>query len=299
MHAFNRSFSSRTLVAVAAVWIGLAVILLNTSRSIDPCVDGVGPRCTGAGSPTAAPPASGTAPTLAPTTVVTTVPSSGPTPVVYTFRDEFKRPGLKPEWGRHWPGFGATDWSSEQISIGGDVLTFTARREGIRFVSGLIDTVGTFEQRYGTFSARIRFTEGGGLWPAFWLAQPQNAAREMAEIDVMEICANPIGANGGNDVTLLHSYIHREDGSVAFAFRLRTATLAGDWHEYSTDWRPDHVSFAIDGVEFARFTDATEVPDMRMAIVLDLAGGGRFCGRADETTPDTATMEVDWVRVTE
>ena len=69
------------------------------------------------------------------------------------------------------------------------------------------------------FSARVKIVEGNGLWPAFWLAQPQNKAREIAEIDVMEICANNVGVHNGNDITLLHHYVHKIDGSHAFALR--------------------------------------------------------------------------------
>lgn len=227
-------------------------------------------------------------------------PTPIPTPPVYTFRDEFNGKTLGAIWGRHWDGFGSTTFSRSQVSVGNGVLTIKARRSGSKYVGGLIDTVGTFTQRYGVFSARMKIVEGNGLWPAFWLAQPQNAQHQQAEIDAMEVCANTVGVEDGNDITLLHHYVHRIDGSRSYAIGYRTDSLAGAWHVYTVEWRADHVTFSFDGVETSTFTLAAagDVPDMKMAVVLDQAAGGRFCGNTDATTPDVATLQVDWVRVT-
>jgi beta-glucanase (GH16 family) len=227
-------------------------------------------------------------------------PTPGPTatPAVYTFQDEFNGRFLARHWGRHWPGFGDTLWSHRQSRVANGVLTITAIRSGSHWLSDLVDTVGTFEQRYGVFSARMRFTPGTGLWPAFWLAQPQNAAHEIAEIDVMEMCANDPGERDGNDVGLLHAYVHRADGKHAFAIGVRVPNLADQWHVYTVDWRADRMIFLIDGVEWTRFESATEISKVKMAVVLDLAVGGSFCGAADQSTPNGSTLEVDWVRVT-
>jgi beta-glucanase (GH16 family) len=229
------------------------------------------------------------------------VPTTAPTNVDYTFHDEFDGTKLSSAWGTHWPGFGSSTWSKSQVSVGDGVLTITARRSGSEWVSGLIDTVGTFSQSTGDFSVRMKFTQGSGLWPAFWLAQPQNPAGEVAEIDVAEVCANPPGHHDLNDATLLHSYVHGADGKHAFATGFRTVNLAGQWHVYALDWRPGRMAFYLDGIETSQFTsdpNDPQVPAMPMAVVLDLAVGGRFCGESDASTPAAATLQVDWVRVT-
>ena len=117
----------------------------------------------------------------------------------------------------------------------------------------------------------------------------------------MEVCANNVGVDNGNDVTLLHHYVHKIDGSHAFAFGYRTANLAGEWHTYTVDWRKDRMTFYLDGLETSTFTFTSDadVSDMKMAIVLDLAVGGGFCKASDSSTPKAPTLQVDWVRVDE
>jgi beta-glucanase (GH16 family) len=297
---------TRLIAAGLAVAVVLVVVLLNATGGTEPCATGLVPACVATDSPSPTnQPTDGSSPSssqpiISPGTspLPSVEPTPEPTAAVYTFRDEFSGKTLKDVWGRHWDGFGTTIFSRSQVTVGNGVLTIKARRSGAKYVGGLIDTVGTWTQKYGFFSARMKIVEGNGLWPAFWLAQPQNAKREQAEIDVMEVCANNVGVRDGNDVTLLHHYVHKIDGSHAFALGYRTANLAGEWHTYAVDWRADHVTFYFDGVETTTFTFAsdTDVSDMKMAIVLDLAVGGRFCGPTDATTPAVATIQVDWVR---
>ncbi|HYK95045.1 MAG TPA: glycoside hydrolase family 16 protein [Candidatus Dormibacteraeota bacterium] len=298
---------TRLIAAGLAVAVLLVVVLLNetgpgpcTSSAASSCLASYVPSPTTVTSVVPSPRSSLPAATFDPPPSLPIAPSPIPTPPVYTFRDEFNGKTLGAVWGRHWDGFGTTTFSRSQISLGNGLLTIRARRSGSRYIGGLIDTVGTFTQRYGVFSARIKIQAGNGLWPAFWLAQPQNALHQQAEIDAMEVCANDAGMYNGNDITLLHHYVHRADGSRSYAIGYRTDNLAGAWHVYSVEWRPDHVTFYFDGLATSTFTVANngDVPDMKMAIVLDQAVGGRFCGATDATTPAVATLQVDWVRVT-
>jgi beta-glucanase (GH16 family) len=297
----------KAIAAGLALAIGIVAFLTLATDDPGGCVIGTEQACFATDPPASTAGAVGpsgpieTAPGAtagsSPSPTETAIPS--PTaPPVYTFRDEFNGTRLKSVWGRHWPGFGASTWLGSQVTVGDGVLTITARKSGSRWYSGLIDTVGTFTQEYGVFSARIRFDQGNGLWPAFWLAQPQNKAREVAEVDVMEVCAYDAGLHNGNDVTLLHHYVHKRDGSHAFALGVRGDNLADAWHVYSVERRADHISFYLDGVESARFTGGSEIAGIKTAIVLDLAVGGQFCA-ADASTPKVATMQVDWVRVSE
>ena len=58
-------------------------------------------------------------------------------------------------------------------------------------------------------------------------AAAEPAKHEQAEVDVMEVCANPPPDHNGNDVTLLHHYVHRIDGSHAFAIGSARPTSPG------------------------------------------------------------------------
>jgi beta-glucanase (GH16 family) len=302
---------TRVIAAGLAFAVGIAMVLTTLSGESGACELAGDPSCAATARPSAqATPTVPSAPsapasslpivTPGPTPTATGKPAPSATPPVYTFRDEFTGSTLKSAWGRHWPGFGSTNWLWSQVSLGNGVLTIKARKSGSgsKWVSGLIDTVGAFTQKYGVFSARMKFAQGNGLWPAFWLAQPQNKAEEEAEIDVMEVCANEAGLHDGNDVTLLHHYVHKPDGTHAFALGYRTADLSGAWHVYTADWRADHITFYLDGVETATFTSPTDVSGIKMALVLDLAVGGRFCNVADGSTPKSPTLMVDWIRVT-
>jgi beta-glucanase (GH16 family) len=297
---------TRVIAAGLALAVGIAMVLTSLGGETSDCVPAGGTACAATARPSApssptalATPASSLPYETAgqsPSVIETPIPSPT-TPPEYTFRDEFNGTTLKSVWGRHWPGFGSTIWLDSQVSVGDGVLTIKARQSGSNWVSGFIDTVGTFTQKYGVFSARIKFDQGNGLWPAFWLAQPQNKAREEAEIDVMEVCAYEAGLHDGSDVTLLHHYVHKADGSHAFALGYRTDDLSGAWHVYGVEWRPDHITFFLDGVETATFTSSTDVSAIKMALVFDLAVGGRFCSADDPSAPKSGTLQVDWVRV--
>jgi beta-glucanase (GH16 family) len=182
--------------------------------------------------------------------------------------------------------------AQNQVSNG--LLTITAQRTSpTTWVSGLIDTKSTWTQLYGTFEARIKAPRGPGLWPAFWSYYSVTGFE--AEIDAMEICANPVGMNNGNDVTLLHQVMHWTNAGSA-GRNTRTVDLSEDFHVYGVDWRADHISFYLDGIETWRFTDVAHIPNVPLPLILDLAVGGAWCGPSDATTPDGSQMLVDWVR---
>jgi beta-glucanase (GH16 family) len=179
--------------------------------------------------------------------------------------------------------------------VSNGVLAIRASSRANGWYSDLIDTKYTWTQRYGTFEARIRVPRGKGLWPAFW-GYYNSGTGYVGELDAMEVCANPVGLNNGNDVTLLHNYVHWANNGSA-GLNTRTVDLSEDYHVYAIDWRADHVSFYLDGVETWRYTDTTHIPNVPLPIILNLGVGGSWCSPPDATTPDGATMLVDWVRV--
>jgi beta-glucanase (GH16 family) len=224
-----------------------------------------------------------------------TVPTPAPSSNGYTFDDEFDGPTIGPVW-THDFGFGGTEnsWSGGQSSVANGILTITAQRSGDGWVSDVLDTKTTWTQQYGYFEARMKIPEGAGLWPAFWLYSSQRGGQ--AEIDAMEVCANPIGANGGDDVSLLHNTVHwTREGSNGTRFR--TADLSLDFHVYAVDWRADHIAFFLDGVEVWRFTDVAHIPHWPLPLIVDLAVGGSLCGASTALTPDPSVLQIDWVRV--
>lgn len=224
--------------------------------------------------------------------VASVPPAPSPLPSGYTFYDDFDGPGLSPVWQQHFNFEGIENtWSSSQAVVEDGLLAITASRAGDGWVSQLLDTKTTWTQQYGTFEARIKVPRGRGLWPAFW---SYRAGGGEAEIDTMEICANPIGANRGNDVTLLHNAVRWARGQSGD--ETRTDDLSLDFHVYGVDWRADHLAFLLDGDEVWRIEDPDAIPSVLLPLIVNLAVGGDWCGPSDASTPDGAVLLVDWIR---
>ena len=58
-----------------------------------------------------------------------------------------------------------------------DKVDLRARVAG--YTSGMLSQRGRFSQQYGYFEARMRWTRGTGIWPAFWLLRHHIAVRGM------------------------------------------------------------------------------------------------------------------------
>lgn len=170
------------------------------------------------------------------------------------------------------------------------------KRSDGKWYADLIDTKNTFTQTYGFYEARMKIVEGKGFWPAFWLYNG-TFGTDGDEIDIMEICANPNGLNGGNDVTLLHQTVHK--GTMANQIWSPKgemgASLASDWHVYGVDWRPTYIAFYLDGKELWR--ESSMLISTPKAVLLNFGVGGSWCSAPDATTPVSAEMLTDWVHV--
>jgi hypothetical protein len=227
-------------------------------------------------SPTSVPPSSA---------VPTTAPS--PTGAGYTFDDEFSGSVVSPVWRTdyHVPASVLVAYDPPTES-GGD-LHLPLRKLADGWHGASVDTKQSFLQAYGSFEARIAFPKGPGIWPAFW------GYAGGPEIDGMEVCANPIGSNGGNDASLLHQTVHVSSTSST-GFPTRHGDLSGAFHTYRWTWTPTQIAFSLDGVPTATWAGsfATAMP-----VILDLAVGGAWCGAPTSGTPVSAEMLVDYVRV--
>jgi hypothetical protein len=221
---------------------------------------------------------------------------------VYTFRDEFSGTAVGSSW-RYWAQSGDLAYSSSQASVAGGELKINAVRSPIGWTSAGLDTCyGRFSQLYGYFEARIRFSAGYGVWPAFWLTQGYTVGHRN-ELDVMESLANPVYGTRSDTSARYYATIHYDDGSGApaqqyggWAYNSKY-DLAGSWHVYSMYWRPGRVNFYIDGLRWKTFTDTAHIPSVSMCVIFDLAMGGSWPGPTTPTTPSPSTLEVDWVRV--
>ncbi len=171
-----------------------------------------------------------------------------------------------------------------------------------QYTSARLKTAGLFEQKYGRFEARIKITQGQGMWPAFWMLGNNIGTAgwpTCGEIDIME--------NIGKEPSIAHGTIHGPGYSGANglggAYTLPSGKLADDFHIFAIEWETAAIRFYVDGNLYETRTPAdlptgkTWVFDHPFFILLNVAVGGDWPGNPDNTTVFPQTMLVDYVRV--
>ena len=228
------------------------------------------------------------------------------------WEDTFDRATLGEDWGVLLRGNVPTN-SEEQayvndprtVRLEGGVLIIEAHREaydaGSTWISGRVDTNSRHAFTRGRIEARIQMPTGQGLWPAFWtegwtLGAPREAGAntgsgwpDCGEIDILEAL---------NAEAFTHAAVHvtgADKGAASPSGLDRT-----QWHVYAVEKSANTLAFSIDGAVFwtldisAATYDTLRHPHF---LILNLAVGGSWPGASNETTPEPATMLVDWVRV--
>ena len=152
--------------------------------------------------------------------------------------------------------------------------------------------------QYGRFEARIKSSQGQGVWPAFWLLGANIDTRlwpGCGEIDIMEL--------KGADRDTLWGTIHGPNGDVG-----TTKVMVSDisqWHTYTIDWQPNSITWLVDGVVYQRVTKWDYVGsssplvwvfDHEFYIILNLAMGGNFVGGPSDPAISNANLDIDYVR---
>jgi beta-glucanase (GH16 family) len=167
--------------------------------------------------------------------------------------------------------------------------------------------VGKRSMQYGRVSARIKFPEGQGIWPAFWMLGTnygQVGWPRSGEVDLIEIVNSAReyhvtlhGPQGGTDY-----YGGGDASGQVVGTSGPIENLALGFHEYWLDWKPNNIVIGVDHVVLARFSPASLpagaewVFNRPMFAILNVAVGGPWPGAPDASTPFPATMLVDWFR---
>ena len=199
--------------------------------------------------------------------------------------------------------------NQENVSLDGDGhLTITARREkyagkdGIPrdWTSARITTLGKHAFQYGRIEVRAKMPSGQGFWPAAWtmgtsiqkIGWPACGENDIVETvnqarHVSQSIHGPKGA--GHDWILTHD--------------TATSGATSGFHTYGADWKPDSMTFLVDGKVTGVVTPKDLAPgqswplNSRQYLLLNVAVGGNHPGAPDGSTPDQASMKVDWIRV--
>jgi len=181
------------------------------------------------------------------------------------------------------------------LQITGRAAPHTAQPQldGYEYVSGMLSSAGSFEQKYGYFEARLRVPGGRGVWPAFWLKRdarhaPEGTSSWPPEIDVME----HIGAPGSYHVT---THWGLSPDNELSGLKLPVEAPTRRFHTYGVLWDKDRTVFYLDRQPVAQI-ETKPNHHVAMFMLINLALGGRWPGPVDpEALP--ARYEIDWVAV--
>jgi len=169
------------------------------------------------------------------------------------------------------------------------------------YTSGRIHTQGKFSQCYGRFEARIKIPAGQGIWPAFWMMGDTSANwPDRGEIDIME--------NIGKEPGTVHGTIHGPGYSgskgIGSPFTLPAGRrFSDDFHIYAVEWEPNSIRWYVDDNLYKTATPGDLPPgthwvyDHPFYLLLNLAVGGNWPGKPDDTTAFPQSMYIDYVRV--
>jgi beta-glucanase (GH16 family) len=182
------------------------------------------------------------------------------------------------------------------------------------FISGRINTQNKFEFAYGKAEARIKLTEGAGLWPAWWLLG-NGMWPACGEIDIMEYVGEKDWASAA---------VHGPGYSGETPFVNRQYFSASNdvtqWHIYAVEWTPDALYFKYDGKLMFRLNKNMTghygkwAFDNKKHLILNYALGGAYpvkingvtmpyngmpASTVDLIKKNKAKMLVDWVKVTQ
>ncbi len=170
------------------------------------------------------------------------------------------------------------------------------------YTSARITTQGKFSFKYGWIECRARLPFGQGMWPAFWMLGEDIAKvnwPECGEVDVMEAIGKEPAINHGS----IHGpgYTGEKWGS---AYTLPGGKLFKDaYHTFAMEWKPKRVTFYVDDQAYKTFTPGDMEAGQKWVfehpfyLILQLALGGGWSGKPDETTRFPQSLMVDYVRV--
>lgn len=177
-------------------------------------------------------------------------------------------------------------------------LHIIARKEDFqqaKYTSARLSTDTKFNFKYGKIEARIKTSTGKGLWPAFWLlGQNINevGSPKCGEIDIMEHV---------NTEDKIHSAMHWDNNGL-ISLTETTNCDVRQFHTYAVEWDKSSIKWFLDGKRYFegkikatnQNTDEFQQP---FYIILNMAVGGKWPGKPDNTTLFPDTLCVDYVRV--
>jgi beta-glucanase (GH16 family) len=120
---------------------------------------------------------------------------------------------------------------------------------GYPTTSGWISTEGQFSLTHGLIDFSAKMPAGQGLWSGLWLDQP-DGSNPWGEIDIAEMLLN-------NTTTLYgsaHAWAPTDWGELQST--VMKADASQGFHDYQLSWQPGLLTWAVDGIAYAQYTQA-------------------------------------------
>jgi beta-glucanase (GH16 family) len=248
---------------------------------------------------------------------VTSTPDSDAWELVWA--DEFDQPdGSAPDMKKWNHQQGGSGWGNGELQhytdtiensfIQDGMLVIRANQEymmGRDYTSARLTTQFKGDWTYGRYEIRAKLPNTQGIWPAFWLLPSRaryGGGPAGGEIDIMEL----VGSEPGRAYGTLH-FGNPPERSTNYYDLPAGTTYSDDFHIFALEWEPDEIRWYVDDnlfhLESEWFTTGRKdaqppAPfDQDFYLLINVAVGGHWPGRPDETSVFPQMLYVDYVRV--
>jgi beta-glucanase (GH16 family) len=235
------------------------------------------------------------------------------------WQDEFNGKTLDySKWGVEQNAFGGgneelqiyTD-RKENVRVEDGCLVLEARRDNVgvsgterEYSSGRVRTKHRGDWKYGRIEVRAKLAKGVGIWPAIWMLPTDEQYGGWAasgEIDIVELR----GSQPNKVLGTLHYGGHWPDNKYSGEeYVLPEGTFADDFHTFAVDWKEGQIDWIVDDNRYQTQTKwdsvGGEYPapfDQRFHLLFNLAVGGHFVEKPNDSTVFPQQMRIDYVRV--
>ena len=171
-----------------------------------------------------------------------------------------------------------------------------------KYTSARLNTANKKSWKYGKIEARIKLPKGNGLWPAFWMLGSnidENGGDtpwpETGEIDIIELY-------GSKSPSVVEANIHYSDKNNkhkmmgAEKYKLKAGDFSNSYNNFSMEWDKESITWFVNDEQYARTSiigpEFTEF-HKDFFILFNVAVGGKYAGRPDESTIFPQKMYVD------
>jgi hypothetical protein len=197
-----------------------------------------------------------------------------------------------------------TMYQPSQVSMTGSAVALTAINQpddGYPTTSGWISTQGQYSLTHGLIDFRAKMPAGQGLWSGLWLDQPDNY-NPWGEIDVQEMLLNDTHTVYGS----AHGWAPSQWGETQST--VMSADASQGYHDYQLSWQPGLLTWAVDGIAYAQYTQAQAIASgypwpfddgsgFYLIATLAVGTASEWPGAPNTSTPFPASMDVQSVKV--